>query len=106
EHGLPLHGEKTLQTELERIYKAEYEKNPKNLVMKSQSLLPLPGKGQEAEEPDRSLIAEKVDQSLRALLPGKRACGECHTDKEGNDLTVASTSIVKPDVPEVWLKHA
>src|SRR5207253_8703239 len=58
EHGLPLQGDRTLQTELKRIYEAEYEKSPRNLVTKSTSFLPLPGKGQEAEEPDRSLIPE------------------------------------------------
>jgi hypothetical protein len=103
EHGLKLDA---LETELKRIYEAEYAKSPANLVTRSQSFLPLPGKRLTAEEPSRALIVEKVEQAKRALLPGKRACGECHTDDKGEALTVASTSIASPDVPVIWLKHA
>ncbi|MBI1915147.1 MAG: hypothetical protein HYS12_10470 [Planctomycetes bacterium] len=110
EHGLPLMSAKeqdrTLRKELTRIYEAEYEKAPTSLVTRSPSFLPLPGKRRDVEEPNRSLIPEKVDEAMRSLLAGKRACGECHTDREGNDLTLASTGIAKPDLPVIWLKHA
>ncbi len=109
EHGLPLvsakEADRTLRKELTRIYEAEYEKAPTSLVTRS-PLLPLPGKRRNAEELDRSLIRAKVDQALRSLLAGKRACGECHTDREGKDLTLASTGIANPNVPVVWLNHA
>src|SRR5262249_11051132 len=109
EHGLPLvsakDGERTLRKELTRIYEAEYDKAPTGLVTRS-PFLPLPGKRRGAEGPGRGLVTEKVAQAMRALLAGKRACGECHTDPEGHDLTTASTAIARPDVPEVWFKHA
>jgi hypothetical protein len=107
EHGLPLEGKGSLKNRLEEIYQAEYEKSPNLLLTRSPSLLPLPGKRQDIEKPDRDdLISEKVEQAMRALLAGKRACGECHTDRDGNDLTVATTAIAKPDLPEIWFKHA
>jgi hypothetical protein len=64
-------------------------------------LLPLPGKRWDAEEANHGQIAENVDQAMRSLLAGKRACGECHTDREGKELTLASTGIANPNVPVI-----
>src|SRR5207237_1580013 len=77
-----------------------------NLVRGSPCLVHLSAKSQAVEQPSRALIFENVEQAKRGHHPGKRACGECHTDEKGKDLTVDSTSIAKPDLPVIWLKHA
>jgi len=105
EHGLPL---EATRKKLEGIYEAEFKKNPALLAAgpEPEPFLSLPGKRRDTEEPDGRLIRAKTDQAMRSLLAGKRACGECHTDRDGNDLTPASTAIAKPDLPEIWFKHA
>jgi len=88
------------------MYEEAYDKG-KLTNTQSTAFLSLPGKQGDAEAPDREkLVDRKVEAGLRALLAGKRACGECHTDKEGNNLSVASTSIAKSDVPDIWFTHA
>ena len=35
---------------------------------------------------------------MRTLLENKKACGECHMDVRGNDLTLSTTEIAKTSV--------
>lgn len=89
-----------LKTELTRFYK----ENAKNLVAPLRtSLLPLPGKhfGGLTARP----LEERVESALRSLL-SNRVCGECHLAKDDLPVTPYTEEIVKPNIPEIWLKHA
>jgi hypothetical protein len=40
------------------------------------------------------------------LLEGKKNCGECHISADGTDLSVSTRTIARPEIPNVWFKHA
>ena len=82
----------------------ENEKNPKLLTSRPVALLPLPGKRSGGLA--GGLVEQRVAMGTRALLEGKRACGECHLAKDGGPVTVYTKEIARPEIPEVWLKHA
>src|SRR5262249_24880003 len=57
--------------------------------------LPLPGRRKEdlpLKDLQRRSVDQKVAQGMRALMEGKRACGECHVDAQGHDLTAETTA--------------
>jgi hypothetical protein len=50
--------------------------------------------------------ADPAKTALRALLEGKRACGECHVGTDGLDLSVSSQKIAPPNLNVQWYEHA
>jgi Cytochrome c7 and related cytochrome c len=67
------------------------------------AFFPLPGK----KPAGGTLNPEaRVEMVMRTLMEGKRTCGECHVSKDGSDLSISTTEIAKPDIPNVWFKHA
>jgi Cytochrome c7 and related cytochrome c len=95
-----------LRNWLHGVYEIEFSRNPEYLARELDTLFPLPGKSLTPPEPTESLVGKKVEQAMRLLLEGKRACGECHIDTRGRDLTVLTTEIATPRPPTVWLEHA
>ncbi len=103
EHGLQ---PDEVRAALTKVYKREFEKNDQLLASRPSSFVPLPGKQFTADRPDAGLIDRKVEQAMRELMVGKRACGECHFDEKGGEVSVATQRIAPPNVPEIWFTHA
>jgi hypothetical protein len=87
---------------LTNLYK-ENEKNP-SISTRPAPFLPLPGK--RSGGVTGSSVEDRVDMALRGLLEGKRACGECHLAKDGEPVSLYTKEIARPEIPEIWLKHA
>ena len=83
-----------------------YKENEKNLSGSSRpaAFLPLPGKRSGGLA--GGLVGERTEMALRALLEGRRACGECHLAKDDSAVTLYTKEIARPNIPEIWLEHA
>jgi hypothetical protein len=65
--------------------------------------IPLPGK---TLTPSVLDAKQKLNLAKRVMLEGQRACGECHVDAKGHNLTAESRTIAPPNVPTEWFRHA
>lgn len=98
-----------LRAYLRGVYKEEYKTRPETLTQRPASFFPLPGKGATTTGPAKpgpEVVEEKVEQAMRLLLEGKRACGECHVAQDGSAISLLTKAIAKPNIPRVWMEHA